>query len=198
MAKSLLQNETGLERPSNAIQAVAEKQGLDDADPNVGDGERSPRNLHGVKWLLAITAILSTTLLFSLDTTIVANVQPSIIKEFGEVSKLSWLGIAFALGSASTILPWSKTYGILNIKWLYISHVIVFETGSALCGGAPNMNALIVGRAIAGFGASGMYVGCLTYVSVLTTVQERPIYMGLIGLGSRNDSRTCYWWSVHR
>lgn len=36
----------------------------------------------------------------------VANVQPSIIKEFGEVSKLSWLGTAFALGSASTILPW--------------------------------------------------------------------------------------------
>ena len=36
----------------------------------------------------------------------VANVQPSIIKEFGEVPKLSWLGTAFALGSASTILPW--------------------------------------------------------------------------------------------
>ena len=43
----------------------------------------------------------------------------------------------------------SKTYGIFNIKWLYISHVITFETGSALCGGAPSMNALIVGRAIA-------------------------------------------------
>lgn len=43
----------------------------------------------------------------------------------------------------------SKTYGVLNVKWLYISHVIVFETGSALCGGAPDMKALIVGRAIA-------------------------------------------------
>lgn len=40
-------------------------------------------------------------------------------------------------------------YGIINVKWLYISHVIIFETGSALAGGAPNMNALIVGRAIA-------------------------------------------------
>lgn len=43
----------------------------------------------------------------------------------------------------------SKTYGVLNIKWLYISHVVIFETGNALCGGAPDMNALIVGRAIA-------------------------------------------------
>ena len=43
----------------------------------------------------------------------------------------------------------SKAYRVLNVKWLYISHVVVFEVGSALCGGAPNMNALIVGRAIA-------------------------------------------------
>ena len=30
--------------------------------------------------------------------------------------------------------------------------------------------------------ASGMYVGCLTYISILTSVEERPMYMGLIGL----------------
>ncbi len=34
-----------------------------------------------------------------------------------------------------------------------------------------------------------MYVGCLTYISVLTTVQERPIYMGLIGF---------VWWVIIR
>ena len=27
-----------------------------------------------------------------------------------------------------------------------------------------------------------MYTGCLTYLSVMTTIQERPLYMGLIGL----------------
>ena len=27
-----------------------------------------------------------------------------------------------------------------------------------------------------------MYVGCLTLLSVMTTLQERPMYMGLIGL----------------
>ena len=43
----------------------------------------------------------------------------------------------------------SKAYGTLNIKWLYVSHIIIFEAGSALCGAAPTMNAMIVGRAIA-------------------------------------------------
>ena len=44
------------------------------------------------------------------------------------------------------------------------------------------MNALIVGRAIAGVGGCGMYVGCLTYLSLTTTVQERPVYMGATGM----------------
>ena len=36
----------------------------------------------------------------------IANVQPSIIERFGDVGKLAWLGTAFALGSAATILQW--------------------------------------------------------------------------------------------
>lgn len=95
--------------------------------------------------------------------------------------------MAFALGGI-VILPWGKAYTTFNIKWLYISHVILFEVGSALCGGAPNMNALIVGRTIAGIGGSGMYSGCLTYLSVTTSNTERPLYMASViimwGLGT--------------
>ena len=41
-----------------------------------------------------------------------------------------------------------KAFGVLNTKWLYISTAVLFEAGSALCGAAPNMNALILGRVI--------------------------------------------------
>ncbi|KAG8168203.1 hypothetical protein KVR01_003892 [Diaporthe batatas] len=51
--------------------------------------------------------------------------------------------------------------------------------GSALCGAAQNMDAEIVGRAMAGAGGSGMYFGVLTLLSVNTTVSERPFYIGL-------------------
>jgi MFS family permease len=45
------------------------------------------------------------------------------------------------------------------MKKLFISSVVLFEAGSAICGAAPTMNALIVGRAIAGVGGSGLYIG---------------------------------------
>ena len=59
---------------------------------------------------------------------------------------------------------------------------MLFEVGSALCGGAPNMDALIVGRVIAGIGGSGIYLGVLNYLSVTTTSNERGAYIALIGM----------------
>ncbi|KAL8993244.1 MAG: hypothetical protein Q9169_006495 [Polycauliona sp. 2 TL-2023] len=140
------------------------------------------RDIHGWKWSVAVASILSSAFLFSLDNTIVANIQPAIFRRFGKLDTLPWLGVSFALGSAATIFPWCKAYGVFNVKWLYIFHVLLFEVGSALSGGANTMDALIIGRAIAGVGGCGMYVGCLTYLSVTTTMHESPVYMGSIGL----------------
>ena len=141
------------------------------------DGQRSIR---GVKWGLTVVAILSSTFLFALDTTVVADIQPNIIQSLGEFQKFPWLGSAFVLPSASLVLIWSKAYSLFDIKWLYFACVTIFEIGSAISGAAPTMNALIVGRAIAGIGGCGMYVGGLTFFSVITTVKERPIYVSLV------------------
>lgn len=131
--------------------------------------------------------MLSTTLLFAIDNTIVANIQPSIINDFGRLELMSWIGTGFALGTMF-ILLWGKVYGVFNIKWVYIFNIFLFEAGSAVCGAAPNIQALIIGRVIAGVGGSGMYSGTLTYVSVLTNEQEKPAYLAgstvVWGIGS--------------
>ena len=117
----------------------------------------------------------------------VAAIQPSILEAFGEVQLLPWIGVSFALGSTA-ILPWGKAYGIFNVKRLLIAHIFLFEVGSAICGAAPSMTALIVGRVIAGLGGCGMYSGGLSYIASLTTLSERPIYTAGVavvwGLGS--------------
>lgn len=53
--------------------------------------------------------------------------------------------------------------------------VVLFEVGSALCGASPNINALIVGRALAGIGAVGIYCGALFLISVNTSEEERYV-----------------------
>ncbi|KAJ8108016.1 hypothetical protein ONZ43_g6553 [Nemania bipapillata] len=130
------------------------------------DDATSPRDLHGWK---------------------VAAIQPSILDAFGQVELLPWIGVAFALGSTA-ILPWGKAYGVFDIKRLLLANILLFEAGSAICGAAPNMTALIIGRVIAGVGGCGMYSGGLSYIASLTTINERPIYTAGVaviwGLGS--------------
>ncbi|KAM5354625.1 hypothetical protein ACJ41O_001272 [Fusarium nematophilum] len=120
--------------------------------------------------------MLSTTFLFALDNTIVADIQPAILNDLGAIQLLPWIGTGFALGTMA-ILPWSKAYGIFTIRHLYVFNILLFEVGSAMCGAAPNMTVMIVGRVIAGVGGSGMYSGTLTYVAVCTTLRERAAYM---------------------
>lgn len=73
-------------------------------------------------------------------------------------------------------------YAQFDAKLLYLLNTFLFEAGSAICGAAPTMDALIIGRAICGLGGAGMYTGVLTLLSVTTTENERPTYIGFTGL----------------
>jgi MFS family permease len=84
------------------------------------------------------------------------------LESLGEIEKLAWVGIGFPMGSVAMILLIGTCYGLFEIKYLLISSVVLFEAGSAICGGAPSMNAMIIGRVIAGIGGAGMYLGCVS------------------------------------
>ncbi|KAA8650688.1 hypothetical protein EYZ11_006262 [Aspergillus tanneri] len=140
------------------------------------------REVRGFAWIVVVGSILSATFLYGLDQTIVANIQPAIVDRFDSLGQLSWISVAFLLGAASSNLFWGQMYGRFNVKWLYFACVGLFELGSTVCGAAPSMAALIVGRALCGFGGAGMYTGSMALLSLTTTEKERPFYLGLPGL----------------
>lgn len=93
------------------------------------------------------------------------------------------------IGGVTVTLPFGKLFGLYNVKWLYIISLVLFMVGSALCGAAPTMNAMIVGRVIAGIGGNGMYLGVITLLSVNTTPQERPLYLSMVYVSTPLDAR---------
>lgn len=104
-------------------------------------------------------SIWSLLIVSGLDTTIAADVQGPILVSLGELEKLPWIGIGFPMGSVSVILLVGCLNSLFNIKYLLNAGFIIFEIGSAVCGSAPNMNAMICGRIIAGMGGAAMYLG---------------------------------------
>lgn len=181
------QSETDTSSPAEpGVLQPTEKTALD-AEAETKEDQGPPRTVTGLKWFFAYSSILSTVLLFALDGTIVADIQPSIVETFDNVDLLPWIGVAFTLGSVS-ILPLGQSFGVFNVKWLFISCVLGFEIGSVICGAAPNMQAMIIGRVIQGVTGSGVYSGGLTYIALTTTTRERPRYfsgvVAMWGLGS--------------
>lgn len=132
------------------------------SSPNSSESDSSQveeRSVRGIRWLLVCIAIFSANILYGLDTTIVADIQGAVSETYDNVTQLGWLGVGFTLGSTVMILPLGKAFGIFDNKWIFIACLVNFAAASALCGAAPSMTAMIVGRVWAGAGGAGMYLG---------------------------------------
>lgn len=64
-------------------------------------------------------------------------------------------------------------------KIVYLIYIGIFELGSLVCALAPTSNALIVGRAISGLGASGIFAGSLIIVATVAPLHKRPLLTGM-------------------
>lgn len=59
-------------------------------------------------------------------------------------------------------------------KWTILSFFAIFELGSVLCGAATSSKMLIVGRGIAGLGASGLLNGGYTIIHAMVPLHKQP------------------------
>lgn len=64
---------------------------------------------------------------------------------------------------------------------MYIVAIVIFEIGSAVCGAAPSSAAFIIGRAVAGVGAGGIFSGSFLTVAFSVPLVKRPMYASYLG-----------------
>lgn len=103
-----------------------------------------------------------------------------ITKQFNSLDDVGWYASAFLLTTCSVSLIYGKLYTYYPIKWIYLAALGIFEVGSLICGATPSSLGLIIGRAIAGIGAGGLFSGSLLIVAQETPLRLRPIYTGII------------------
>ncbi|KAJ9148806.1 DHA14-like major facilitator [Coniochaeta hoffmannii] len=142
------------------------------------DGTEYPK---GMQLVLINVALCMAVFLMSLDNAIIATAIPKITDQFNSLADVGWYGSAYMLTTAALQLLFGRLYTFFNIKWMYLTAIGFFELGSLICGVAPTSTALIVGRAIAGIGAAGLFSGSLIILAHSVPLDKRPIYTGLIG-----------------
>jgi MFS family permease len=76
---------------------------------------------------------------------------------------------------------WGKVYKYFSLKLWFLIAMAIFEIGSLLCALAKGPTTLIVGRAIAGLGGSGVAVGVFTMLGFAASPEMRPKLLGFTG-----------------
>ncbi|KAG7007522.1 efflux pump aflT [Physcia stellaris] len=177
---------------SSAKESGHEERNSSDRSPEsleqVKDQQSSPTNAaelqpsHPQILPLLIIGLSLSVFLVSLDRTITTTAIPHITNQFHSYSDVGWYGSAYLITASVLQLTYGRIFALFSIKWSYIAAMLVFELGSLICALAPNSTALIVGRAIAGFGSAGVLTGSFVLVAHSVPLQKRPAYTGLVGL----------------
>ena len=140
---------------------------------------------------IALGAVLIVLFLSALDQTIVATAMPRIINELRGLDRIAWVGTAYLLASTVVVPIYGKLGDIYGRRPVLVFGVLVFLTGSMLCGlagefgalplvGDP-MNQLILCRALQGLGAGALTTGAFATVADIAPPAERGRYTGLFG-----------------
>ncbi|KAI1450638.1 MFS general substrate transporter [Annulohypoxylon stygium] len=152
-----------------------------ETDPDVvGNAESrgKPLGFH-----LSFLAINILVFLYSLDATTLAVAIPAIASELhGTTLESFWAGIAYFLGLVVSQPLYASISDVIGRKPPLYVGFLLFTVGSLTFSLARNMAAIIAGRIIQGLGGGGLDVLGEIIVSDMTTLRERPLYLGLMSI----------------
>ncbi|KAF5529136.1 major facilitator (MFS1) transporter [Fusarium mexicanum] len=143
--------------------------------------EKSVEYPKGLEMFFIMLALVLSITLCSLDQTIVATAVPKITDQFGRLQDISWYGSAYFLTLGAFQSLWGKIYKFFPLKTSFLVSIFIFELGSLISAVARNSTTVIVGRAIAGLGASGVAPGVYTIPAFIAAPEKRATYTGFIG-----------------
>ncbi|KAJ5201344.1 uncharacterized protein N7498_006007 [Penicillium cinerascens] len=141
--------------------------------------EGNPTVMHGFKLWAIFLGICFGAFLMSLDIFVIATAIPSITSDFKDTSQLAWYPAAYSLTTCALTPLAGKLSATFPLRWIYITFFSIFMLGSLICGFAPNSNGFIVGRAVAGIGASGVASGGFVIVLTVASDKAKPLLMGI-------------------
>ncbi|GLA34071.1 hypothetical protein AnigIFM63309_005491 [Aspergillus niger] len=149
----------------------------------------APQYPSGIKYYLAVATLCLAIFLVTLDSTIIATATAYISDDFHSLGDVGWYSSVYTMVICTTQLLFGKLLARYSVRWIYSISMLFFLVGSAVCGAAPNSHSLIIGRALAGVGCSGLLVAAFSLVPILVAPAKRPIILGLLS-GSRGLATT--------
>src|SRR6185437_1978307 len=118
-----------------------------------------------------------------LDNTIVNTAIPKVQAVFGaDLHQASYVATGYSLAAGVVVASSGYLANRFGIKRVYILSLFFFTLGSALCGLAWNMPALIIFRVFQGAGGAALFPLTFSLVFANFSQEERGLANGLFGI----------------
>ncbi|MER7131962.1 MFS transporter [Streptosporangium saharense] len=133
---------------------------------------------------LATAGLLIGMLLSVLDQTVVAIALPDIAADLdgsGSMDAAGWIVTSYVLASTATGALYGRISDRFGRRPVFVTAIVVFVVGSALCGLAQTTAQLIAARTFQGVGAGALFVLPTIALSELYPKHLRGRVQGLTG-----------------
>ena len=150
--------------------------------PSSTTGSQSSRLAY--KWIVVIVVIFGSFMSI-LDQTVVNNALPHLQSVFAvDFNSLQWVITAYTL-TQGVVTPTTAFFANrLGTKRFYVISLILFTLGSALCGLAWNLPALIIFRIIQAIGGATLFPLAISLLFSEFPPQQRGLAAGVLSISA--------------
>jgi MFS family permease len=129
------------------------------------------RALLGREHLGTATVLAGGVALYATNEFLTASLLPSAVADIGGQRLYAWVTTVYLVASVVAATTVNSLLVRMGPRWSYLAGLAVFGTGSVLCGAAPTMELLLVGRTVQGL-AGGLLAG-LGYAVINAALPDR-------------------------
>ncbi|KUL84849.1 hypothetical protein ZTR_08202 [Talaromyces verruculosus] len=164
-----------VKKVKEALSATAETANVEPLES--GKAKRKP------SFYLAVLSLMLVILIVSLDATALSVAIPAITSDLNGTSLTAfWASISFMLAVVIVQPIYTTVSDVLGRKIALYTGFMLFTIGSIIFAVAHSMSILILGRVIQGLGGGGLEVLNEIIIADITTLKERPLYLGLMSV----------------
>ena len=143
--------------------------------------EEAVEEHHGIdRRMITFFGIMAAIFLSALDQTIVGTALPRVVGELKGFDRYTWVTTVYLLTSTSVVPIVGKLSEQLGRKRVFLTGIVIFLSGSALCGLSQDMTQLIAFRGFQGIGGGILTGTAFAVIADLFSPAERAKYTGMV------------------
>ncbi|KAK9693152.1 hypothetical protein K7432_014049 [Basidiobolus ranarum] len=136
--------------------------------------------LSSTKRIIAFIGLVLSTMLISLDPSMIMSSMIYIGKDLNDTTNIAWLSIAFLLTNTTFQPVYGKLANLFGRKNIILLAVILYVISLILCGASQSLSMLIGFRALAGLAAGAISSITQVLLADIIPLRDRGYYEGIL------------------